>query len=81
MEDGESFVTQRYHKGFRVSIRSFRRGVRWRTEVVITTMKAPVSERALPLPPETWSATTEEEADADGFEMAKDWIARGEEAP
>ena len=71
-------MAHRYHKGFRVNIRSFRSGVRWRTEVVITTMKAPVSERALPRPPETWSAATEEEADAYGFEMAKDWIARGE---
>jgi hypothetical protein len=72
-------MDNRYHKGYRVTIRSFRSGVRWRTEVVIATMKRPPAELVLPLPPTSWSASSEQEADEYGFAMAKDWIARTEE--
>jgi len=73
-------MEDRYHKGYRVKVKSFRSGSRWRTEVVIWAMKsATASELMLPSPPVNWSAATEEEANQYGFEMARDWISRTEE--
>jgi len=72
-------MDDRYHKGYRVKIHSFRSGVRWRTEVVIAAMKGPAAELARPAPPASWSAATEEEANEYGFAMAREWIARLQE--
>ena len=72
-------MDNRYHRGYRIRVRSFRTGARWRTEVVIATMKVPDAELTLPLPPVHWSAATEEEANEYGLAMAKDWIARTQE--
>ncbi len=72
-------MENRYHKGYRVKVRSFRTGARWRTEVVIVTMKSPAAELTLPSPPVSWSAATEEEANEYGLAMARDWISRSEE--
>jgi hypothetical protein len=72
-------MDNRYHRGYRIKVRSFRAGARWRTEVVIATMKVPIAELTLPFPPVHWSAATEEEANHYGLAMAKDWIARTQE--
>jgi len=69
-----------YHKGYRVRVRSFHSGMRWRTEVMIRAMRdATASELTLPSPPIHWSAATETEADEYGLAMARDWIARTED--
>src|SRR5262252_8995665 len=52
----EERMDNRYHRGYRIRVRSFRTGARWRTEVVIATMKVPDAELTLPLPPVHWSA-------------------------
>ena len=73
-------MEDRYHKGYRVKVRSFHSGVRWRTEVIISEVKdATASELTLPTPPINWSAATEAEADEYGLQMARDWIARSQE--
>jgi hypothetical protein len=73
-------MDDKYHKGYRVSVRSFPSGMRWRTEVIIRAIRdATASELMLPAPPIYWSAATETEADAYGLVMARDWIARPDE--
>lgn len=76
-------MENRYHKGYRVKVTSFRSGpvgARWRTEVVISALRdATASELVLPSPPLGWSASTEEEANQYGFELAKAWIAQTDE--
>jgi hypothetical protein len=74
-------MEDKYHKGYRVKVRSFRSGARWLTEVVIWALKdATASELLLPSPPVAWSAATEAAADEYGLEMARDWIARSQES-
>jgi hypothetical protein len=72
-------MADRYYRGYRVKVSSFRSGSGWRTEVSICSMKDTASVLKLPSPPLRWWAGTEQEADAYGFEMARAWIANTDE--
>jgi len=72
-------MDDRYHRGYRVKVNSFRSGSGWRTEVSICSMKDTSAVLTLPAPPLRWWAGTEQEADKYGLDMAKTWIANTDE--
>ncbi len=72
-------MENRYLRGYRVKVSSFRSGSGWRTEVSICSLKDTASVLTLPAPPLRWSAATEQEADLYGLDMAREWIANTEE--
>ena len=68
-------MEDRYHRGYRVKVKSFRSGSRWRTEVSIAAMKHPPTGETILPSPIAWSASSEEEADQHGLAIARAWIA------
>jgi len=68
-------MDDKYHKGYRVSVKSSLTGTRWRPDVQVKSVRgAATAAVSIGPAPAYWSAATEEAADLYGFDMAKAWI-------
>ena len=68
-------MEDKYHKGYRVSVKSCLSGTRWRPDVRVIALRHGASGAVtIGPPPSLWSAATEDEADRYGLQMARMWI-------